>query len=462
MKKPQKNIQDNDSEESTYDLIPKSIIYEDPELTTRIEYEDPKQTKMQKFNNKFKRGSMINSIVLLFSVSPFVMFVFLPYVIIHIGYILFILFFLYCSLVSGYTTYLLVKIKAEKQVSSFHQLLTQFIGRRVCLFYHIMYIIYMTGLSITYLILSKSLFLIIFNSENYIYNILFHLGGLLCFQLPSSFNRSNDKLRIAEFVGMVGTFITGLVCSIDAIVYLSSDNQGESFKYIDRIYVPINCGYGIAIAILTLAFSNQLQFYPEIKQLKLFTLRRGNFLITRTVLIQMIWTLIFGILCFFNYSSVNNPLLFFQQTLRHNQRGTMMLYVYYCLLFFIILFIQFKIGNIVVKIIDDFLEMKSLVQTQNRKGIAYYLYPFIVLLLINALFYFVNNKLTIEITLIGLLGIMGGIVSSVLCLVLPIYSYNQLFYDSCSSKKKCFHIFLIVITLGFGICSTVSSLLLII
>lgn len=458
-KTKKKNIQDSEIEDTTYDLIPKSIIYEDPELTTRIEYEDPKQTEMQKFNNRFKKGSMINSITLLFSFSPILMFLFMPYAIIHTGYILFILILLYCSLLSGYTTHLLLKIKAENQVSSFHQLLSQLIGRRVCFFYHSLHIAYMLGTSIMYLIMSKSLFLIIFRSEEYLYNIIFHLGGLLCFQLPCLFIHSNDKLRTVEFVFMVGTLFTGLICSIDAIIYLCTNKADHN--YIQNVFAHINYGYGMAIAILTLAFSNQMQFYPEIRQLKLFTPKRGDFLITRTVLIQVLWTLTTGILCFFNFTDNNTPLILFEYTLSLETRSTLMMYVYYCLLFFIISFAQFKIGNTVVKIIDEALETRSISQSNINKGVGYNVCSILIFLLLNVLVYFVNNRLNIHKALVGVIGILGGIVSSVLCLILPIYCYNHLFYGLISSSKKCFHIALILITFGFGLIATISSIFLI-
>ena len=110
-------------------IYPKSIIDEDPELTSSIEFTESNIGGIQKLTKKFSQGTMFNSIFKLFYSSPFITIIFYPYAFIQCGFVIGFIIFTLIALNSYFTSFLVLRLKQRTNTSSYSDLLLNHIGK---------------------------------------------------------------------------------------------------------------------------------------------------------------------------------------------------------------------------------------------------------------------------------------------------------------------------------------------
>ena len=412
-----------------------SIIDEEPELNTDVEFSNLNQG--EKIINKIKTGSLTNSIFSLFAFSPIITLFLSPYAFSKGGMIINIIMFsliMFCSYISS--NMLLRMITDKKFINSF-QLISNYGERTLNIMNIIFHIIFYFGnilifMKLSYIFLSEMQEYLSLSSSSGIFsniNFIYLLIALLV-QFPLSFLK-NETVQISiQLVNLFLYLIMGIVVIISFFV------QGERIKNKKYWFITPDLDYILVIAIYFLVGFNHLHLFNVVKNLRLYSKKRGHSLINVTLLIQFFLFIVYGFFGFF--TTFNNTTLFF---FSHSKFANSA--VFSILKLLLIISMQTSISLSCIKIKDSI----SMFCNKSIYIGAHFLISLLSLSLSNVIIIFWKT-LKIE----GVICIIGGLCVSILGYFIPITIYLKVCVNISEENAKLYRIFsYVVLFLGIAI-----------
>ena len=414
-----------------------SIIDEEPELNTDVEFSNLNEG--EKIINKIKTGSFTNSIFALFAFSPIITLFLSPFAFSKGGLIINIIMFsliMFCSYISS--NMLLRMITDKKFINSF-QLISNYGERTLNIMNIICHIIFYFGnilifMKFSYILLSemKEYFSLsssngVFSNINFIYLII-----ALVVQFPLSFLK-NEKVQISiQLINLLLYLIMGIALIISFFV------QGDKIKNKKYWFITPELDYILVIAIYFLVGFNHLHLFNVVKNLRLYSKKRGHTLINVTLLIQFSLFIVYGFFGFF--TTFNNTTLFF---FSHSKFTNSV--IFSILKVLLILSMQTSISFSCIKIKD------SIAMFCNKSIYigAHFMISLLSISLSNVIIIFCTT-LKIE----GVICIIGGLCVGILGYFIPITIYLKVCVNISEENAKLYRIFsYVMLFLGIAITS---------
>lgn len=442
------------------DLIPKSIIYEEPELNTRIE-KDITNNIYLLVKTKTSEGSIINSILTLISFSPTCTFFFVPFALSFHYMIPGILIFMLTALLSYYTLFLLLKVIVEKQAisHSYTDIITSLLSKKQSVMINIIMIIHYFGLSIIYVYIGKELMVNIaiewFKSENrqeipskWLISLVTQIVGIIIFEIIFALIQKKNLTKLLHSLVMLS--IVFLIITQIIIIF---NNNFQFKKTIEGDIYQI----GNIFSIATLGLTNHLYYNRGLKDLTLFSQKRGKSLIIWSIIGEFMFyitlNLVHGLL---EKKADKDPLGYFKEPTN-----------FYSELFglFIFIFLQFKVSNIWITLIDNIFSIDKIdneepSSTPTPKYSTKVLCIILGLIISNIIAYFLNYDDSNSALILIVIWIVGGLCASILCFILPIILYLKVFPETLNGVKL-FQLFILVVSLvliGLGLISAIRTI----
>lgn len=478
-------------------IYPKSIIDEDPELTSSIEFTESNIGGIQKLTKKFSQGTMFNSIFKLFYSSPFITIIFYPYAFIQCGFVIGFIIFTLIALNSYFTSFLVLRLKQRTNTSSYSDLLLNHIGKWGNILYNVVYFVFCFGMCLIYLYvyleISKEIILSFGGKATRLYQILMLLGGFLVLGLPIIFIKSNKIMRRFKIATLAL-----LTISINFLLIYKVTIKpcgAEEYRAGQLVFKPIGFNYSKMLAILFLSLANHPFLFRQMGDLNMFTMKRGKKLFLNTTIVQFFYYVIFGIMAlltniFYNPSSYPIAIIAYQC-----EQFTV---VYYINLFFkgcIAIFCEFNMSHSIIQFFDNTKKNPTNINyiqpiihktPKKKKGKntdeneeIERINPLIVieekdeniisdmnekrnkliqkLIIIgegffaNIIFYFLRNQIDL------IFGIVGGICTTILCYIIPVYCFMTI-DKNIKLIQKVFILFAVTVISIIGIFVTIVSI----
>lgn len=423
------------------DLIPKSIIYEDPELNTKIENDITNNIYLL-VKAKASEGSIMNSIVTLILFSPICTFFYVPFALSFYLMIPGIIIFILTALLSYYTLFLLLKVIVEKQAMThtYTQLISSLLSKKLCIMMNILIIIYFFGLSIIYIYIGKELIANLAsrwfqNSSKWLTSLVTQIVGIVLFEILFALITKTTLTKLLHSLAIFSLFllfITHIITIFSKGFQLKTEITGD-------IYQIGNLG-----SIASLGLTNHLYYNKGLRNMSLFSQKRGKSLIIWSVFGELFFYILFN-LVFGLQKNINHkdPLLGYFKL-----EGNFFVQMFSVLLF---IFIQFKVSNIWSSLIEIlFFQMKK--ENENlptpitfNYSTKYWTIIFGIVWSNFVAFWFNLDDTNPTLVLI-VIWIVGGLCASVLSFFLPIILYLKVFPQT-PSAIKIFQILIFVICL---------------
>ena len=144
----------------------------------------------------------------------------------------------------------------------------------------------------------------VFSNINFIYLFI-----ALVVQFPLSFLK-NEKVQISiQLINLLLYLIMGIALIISFFV------QGDKIKNKKYWFITPELDYILVIAIYFLVGFNHLHLFNVVKNLRLYSKKRGHTLINVTLLIQFSLFIVYGFFGFF--TTFNDTTLFFFKFTKH-------------------------------------------------------------------------------------------------------------------------------------------------
>ena len=405
-------IEDNST--FTRNTQPNSIIYEEPELTTTIQIDDPLLKTFQKFQKKVERGSMFNSTITLISFSPLIIIFFLRFTLDTSGILLCLFLISLFGLNSFFTLYLNMKVITQTQSDSYHSLLQNKVRNiNLTRVYHFSSLVYLTCLNLimAFMIMEmiNNLFFAFSIKTDLTHSIIIICILFLFEQLPSLLH--SDSFAISQSFAMfffVIILLSAITLLLEIIIF---NNINKNFFFIKEV----NFKYSYCICIFSLLFNNNPNLPKEIKEMNYYKYKRGKTLIERTEILEWVVYISFSLFSYIidaSYNSNANSIMTFITIHKQYKNYPMMLFE-----ILIIICLGFKIANNSAQMWDTFF-MQFHSPHLNMKIFL----MIVTTIIIDVLIFFLNEKHILVIISIG-----GCFCSYILEYVIPIYSYNTVF-----------------------------------
>lgn len=488
-KKPKPQILNPDN------IFPRSIIYEDPELTSSIEFTESNIGGIQKLTKKFSQGTIFNSIFKLFYSSPFITIIFYPYAFVQCGFVIGLIVFTLVALNSYFTSFLVLRLKQETNANSYRELLLNHIGKWGDILYNVVYFAFCFGISLIYLYVYLELSNEIINTfggkVTMLYQILVLLGGFLIIGLPTVFIKSNKimrKLKIATLALLTISIIFLLFYKL-TIKPCGSDE----YKVNHLIFKSIGFNYSKMIAILFLSLANHPFLFRQMKNLNMFTMKRGKKLFLYTTIVQFFYYVVFGIVGLLA-NIFCKPLNFYPIAIIAYQCKQFTI-SYYINLFFkglIAILCEFNVSHSIIQFFDstkskqvndipqvDGTDIKKegknideneekdnnnpliAIEDKNeddssdiiekRNKLVQKIIIIGVGFCANLIFYFLRNQIDV------IFGVVGGICTTFLCYIIPVYCFMRI-DKNIKIILKAFIVFAVTAMSIIGMFATVVSI----
>ena len=444
VKKIQKRVNKPKINIDTDNIYPRSIIDEDPELTSSIEYTQSNVGGLDKITRKFSRGTIFNSIFTLFYNSPFITILFFPYAFSKCGFIIGLVVLTLISLNSYFTSFLVLRIKQRTKCNSYNDLLVTYIGKKGNVVYNIIYFIFCFGMCLIYLFVFNEIsrevhYTFTGNDPGRLPEIIILLSGFVIFGIPSFFIKKHkyvNKFKIATLVAICVSLFMLIVFSL----VLSKPCRGENFKKEKFVFKKFNLEYFTMLGIISLSLANHPFLFRNMGDLNMFTMKRGKKVFLHTTIIQFFFYIVFGILGMFanQFNSQQfNPLVIVIKHCEHNS-------TYYVGVFIscvVGLLCEFNVShsitqffentkrsnetdkNILTQLVNTDInnilykdQIKSTTESKREEQIQL-LIKIIENFFVHLVFFMVNQHIDI------FFGFVGGICSSALCYVIPVICY---------------------------------------
>ena len=435
--KPKINI-DTDS------IYPRSIIDEDPELTSSIEFTQSNVGGLDKITRKFSHGTILHSIFTLFYNSPFITLLFFPYAFSKCGFVIGLVVLTLISLNSYFTSFLVLRIKQRTKCNSYNDLLMTYIGKKGNLVYNVIYFIFCFGMCLIYLFVFNEISKEVYytfkgNDPGRLTQIIVLLSGYAIIGIPSFFIKQHkyvNKFKIATLVAICVSIFMLCVYSL----LLEVPCRGEEFKKEKFVYKKFSLDYFTMLGIISLSLANHPFLFRNMGDLNMFTMKRGKKVFLHTTIIQFFFYIFFGIFAMFSnqFNSQNfNPLVIVIKHCQHNPPY----YVNVIISCIVGLLCEFNVShsitqffentktsndsdkNILTQLVNTDInnilykdQIKSTTETKREEQIQL-LIKIIECFFVHLVFFVINQQIDI------FFGFVGGICSSALCYVIPVICY---------------------------------------
>ena len=416
-----KNFIDDSS--LTKGFQPNSIIYEDPELTTTIQNDDPLLRTFQKFQKKIERGSIFNSTITLISFSPLLTIFFARFAFTVSGILFSFLLISLFAFTSFFTLYLNVKVITQTQSDNFHFLLQKKTRSKIMLkIYHLSNLCYHLSLNIIYQ------YMLIRMIENVFFAFSIEITPtikitiislLFVFvQIPYIFNTNNFPLsQGVSFILFVMIFLSTITL-IFAILFFFNELNPEI-----SLFNNMSLEYSYCICIFSLLFNNNVNLPKEIKSMNYYTYKRGKSLIERTQILEWVIYILYSLFSYLsnadkNYKDQSKDIVALITI--HNE------YINYLMILFkivIIICIGFKNSHHTCDMWDTLFLLYETDEIQyNYTKIFLKLFTVIC---VNISCFFLTCRYILVVIMIS-----GCIFSYILEYMIPIHAYNSIFESS--------------------------------
>lgn len=284
-----------------------SIIDEEPELSTDIEFGELNHG--ERLINKFKTGSMINSIFSVFIFSPIVPFFLSPCAFSIGGILITIIMLVIMMFFSFLSEILLLRTLSEKQFNNYFVILSNYGDKSMIFLNNFSQLFYYFGEIILYMYISYKLLETSLLYDISVINEFKYKEIVLCIfaviiQFPLSLVRNEIVFSITNIINFVAAIIIGIFMIVVLIMNGVQVNQ-------DYLYIKPSLEYFLMFSIFLLSGFNHLRLPDSCKNLRLYSNRRGKSLIIYTIFFQFLTFLTFGVLGFFTAES-QNYIFFFQ------------------------------------------------------------------------------------------------------------------------------------------------------
>lgn len=419
-KNSNKNFIDDSS--LTKGFQPNSIIYEDPELTTTIQNDDPLLQTFQKFQKKIERGSIFNSTITLISFSPLLIIFFARYAFTVSGILFSFLLISLFAFTSFFTLYLNVKVITQTQSDNFHFLLQKKTRSKIMLkVYHLSSFFYLLSLNVIYqYMLIRMLENVFFAfSIKITLTIKITIISLIFVfvQIPYVFNTNNFSLsQGVSFILFIIVSLSTITLIFEIIFYNELNPELSLFN-------KLSLKYSYCICIFALLFNNNVNLPKEIKSMNYYTYKRGKSLIERTQILEWVIYILYSLFSFLinadkNYKDPFESIVALI-TIHNN-------YINYLMILFeiiIIICIGFKNSHYTCDMWDTLFLLYETpeIQYNNTK---FFLKLFTVIC-VNTSSFFLSRPYVFIVIMIS-----GCIFSYILEYVIPIHAYNSIFESS--------------------------------
>ena len=408
-----------DITDSQTNLVPTTVIDEEPELTTDV---DVTQLNNKNYFSslciKFSKGYKSYTILQLSSLSINIFSLSLPIILMYLGVVEGLLVYVFISLLSFYTMTLMLEMIIKTNPISYYFFLYYNISKNVSYFYEVFNFLFL-GIKIMII----EFFSITFTIEVFNTYLTNKMSGILpkviiaavfciCIQFPLSIKTFDIYQILAQFMTMIVVIITlGFMC-----VLMLIDVKNIQSKDI-LIFEEANWGVLYALGLLILLFNSHNNLIISFKSFNMKTKRRSN----KVIFIYFLITLFF----FISFAIIGHFLVLAKHPLQYNtiilllsqsyQASNISKILYTILKILFIISIQFVISTDIAKIKE---EIKLITHTQLTK-LKEVLIAIGVLIVTNAVSIFVKNILT-------LFSISGGICSCIISFTIPCYAYKKL------------------------------------
>lgn len=423
-------------------IYPRSVIDEDPELTSSIEFTQSNVGGLDKIARKFSRGTILNSIFTLFYNSPFITILFFPYAFSKCGFIIGLIVLTLISLNSYFTSFLVLRIKQKTKCNSYNDLLMTYIGKKGNVVYNIIYFIFCFGMCLIYLFvfneISKQVYYTITDKDpERLPQILILLGGFVLCGIPSFFIKQHkyvNKCKIATLVAVCVSIFMLIVFSL-----LSRQCRGEEFKKENLVFKKFNLDYFIMLAIISLSLGNHPFLFRNMGNLNMFTMKRGKKVFLHTTIIQFFFYIFFGILALLANQFNNqqfNPLVIVIKHCQHNPPY----YVNIAISCIVGLLCEFNVSHSITQFFENtkttnndnnmisqlvntdinnilYKEQSKSTTEKKREEQIQLLIKIIECFFVHLIFFVVKQYIDF------FFGFVGGICTSALCYVIPVICY---------------------------------------
>jgi hypothetical protein len=408
-----------DESSSSRHLIPSNIIDESPEYSTTVEYDDPLIKSFQRFQKKITRGSMFNSTITLISFSPTSIILLSRFAFLQTGIFYGVIMYSTLLIASLFSMYLLIKILSKTHADNYHVLLKEHVkSKYVSFIFYSTLFVYFIVLNCIYFYSNIRLIINTLSAFNYgnekditIICILVILFFVI--QLPSILIKQFNVAQTVS-ISLLFLIIISTIMVVGEMLLFQEFNSTISFM------PQFHINFSYAICIFAMLSLNHIYLPIEVKEMNLYTYKRGKTLIEKVVIYEWILYTIYSIASYLLDNSYNkiddNDLEIVVIITNHKEWSNFPMVLIQIL---IILLNSYKIGyntnymydNLLYDISDDNIIKKS----QNILNII------TVIICGIAAFHMKEKYILIAI------GICGGFCAYLICYLIPIYIYKRVF-----------------------------------
>lgn len=407
----------SDITDSQTNLIPTTVIDEEPELTTDVDLTQVKNKGcLSSFCFKFSKGYKTYTILQLTSSSITIVCMTLPYILKTFGAIEGGIIFFVLSLFLFYTMNLMLEVIIKTGSISYYYFLNYNIGKKTSNIYATINFIYLVSLIMILEYFSLCFicdFIMAYFNINQVATISKFVFGLILV-IGIQFPFSVRPYEVVHLIGQYLTMLSVLFCLV--IIFVQMMIKAKNIKKESIVlFEKSNWSMLYSIGIILLIFNSHNNLFENFKGFKINTKKRQNKVILIHFIIIFLIFLSFAYIGYFlslSASSFNSIILLTSNELATSSFAKALLYILKMLL---VVSFQFKIISLISKIKD---EIKFISHNQLSTIINIVLSIFIPLISC-AISLFVRNILTI-------IGIAGGICSCIICFAIPSYAYSVL------------------------------------
>lgn len=406
-----------DITDSQTNLVPTTVIDEEPELTTDV---DVTQLNNKNFFSalciKCSKGYKSYTILQLSSLSINIFSLCLPSFLFYFGLIEGLLVYVFISLVSFYTMTLLLEMIIKTNPISYYYFLYYNINQKVSYFYEVFNFLFLATkimiiefFSVT---LARSIFKTYLTSEisPTISKVIIAGFFCICIQFPLSIKTFNVYQILAQFMTMTVVIISLVFICVKMLIEVKNNS-------LDKVVIFEEANWDIlyALAILILVFNSHNNLIISFKSFNMKTKKRSNKVIFIYYLITLFFFISFAIIGYFLFLSKHqfNTIILLVSNSNDSSNISKFFYTFIKILF--IISIQFVISTDIAKINEEI----NLITHSQLDYFKKVLITIGVLLVTNTISIFVKNIIT-------LISISGGICSCIISFTIPCYAYKKL------------------------------------
>ena len=407
----------NDMSEDQTNLIPTTIIDEEPELTTDVDLTQiNSKSYLSKLCIKFSKGYKSYTIIQL-STSTFTLIALtLPYILHTCGIVEGAIIFTIIGVISFYTMTLMLELIMKTNAISYYHFLNYNIGKGVSYFYQGANMTYSFCIIMMMCFLSVELLVDLIQGFNtFEIDFIYRIMIAMIFAVA----QFGFALKPFEFIKLIAQYMTLVIVVLSFIfilVVMIMDCRAINANFDLFEHAGFNILY--VIGIIFVSFNSHNNLVECFKVFNMRTKKRGNKVILMHVIFIFLFFLAFsyvGYLLFLSSSPMikfNTIILFIINSHLSSPFANVLLFI---LKILFILSCQFEIISIISKRKDEikFISHNQLSVTQNI------LICLLVPLISNGLALFIRNILTI-------VGVAGGVCTCIISFVLPCYAYKRL------------------------------------